>query len=63
MSGGKANMPNSAPMQSKVKQSSNMMPNQGSNTPTQGAGGGAGGGKFKTKHGVNNSSVINQEIT
>lgn len=58
-----AEMPNSAPKCNKVKQSSGTMPNQASNTPTQGKGGGAGGGKFKTKHGVNAPMNSEKEIT
>jgi len=60
--GGNASMPNSAPMCDKVKQSGCSMSNQASNTPTQGTGGGSGGGKFKTKHGVNSASSINGAI-
>jgi len=56
--GGNASMPNSAPMCDKVKQSGCSMSNQASNTPTQGTG----GGKFKTKHGVNSASSINGAI-
>lgn len=47
-----ADMPCCAPMQSKIKQSSTTMPNQSSNAPTEGKGGGH-GGEFTTKHGVN----------
>ena len=57
-----ADMPCCAPMQNKVKQSSNTMPNQSSNTPTQGKGG-SHGGEFTTKHGVNAPRNSEKEIT
>lgn len=50
--GGNADMPCCAPMCDKVKKSGSSMATD-SNTKSQGTGGGAGGGKFKTKHGVN----------
>lgn len=58
-----AEMPCCAPMQDKVKKSSNTMPNQGSNAPTAGKGGEHGGGPFKTKHGVNAPMNDEKEIT
>lgn len=56
-----ADMPKSAPMCNKVKQSSATMPNQSSNAPTEGKGGGY-GGEFTTKTGVNAPMNDEKEI-